>query len=90
MEYGLHETLPIYSGGLGVLAGDHLKEASDLGLHLVAVGLMYAQGCFSQRISGDGWQGSRQQSDEPRICLSCQCMDRMGTASPFRSKCPTG
>lgn len=58
MEYGLHETLPIYSGGLGVLAGDHLKEASDLGLPLVGVGLMYAEGYFSQRISEDGWQDS--------------------------------
>jgi starch phosphorylase len=56
MEYGLHETLPIYSGGLGVLAGDHLKEASDLGLPLVGVGFMYAQGYFSQRIGEDGWQ----------------------------------
>lgn len=58
MEYGLHETLPIYSGGLGVLAGDHLKEASDLGLPLVGVGLMYAEGYFTQRISEDGWQES--------------------------------
>jgi starch phosphorylase len=56
MEFGLHETLPIYSGGLGVLAGDHLKEASDLGLPLVGVGLMYAEGYFSQRIADDGWQ----------------------------------
>ncbi|MGB7872815.1 MAG: alpha-glucan family phosphorylase [Anaerolineales bacterium] len=58
MEFGLHETLPIYSGGLGVLSGDHLKEASDLGLPLVGVGLMYAEGYFSQRISEDGWQDS--------------------------------
>jgi len=56
MEFGLHETLPIYSGGLGVLAGDHLKESSDLGLPLIGVGFMYAQGYFSQRISEDGWQ----------------------------------
>ncbi len=56
MEYGLHEMLPIYSGGLGVLAGDHLKEASDLGLPLVGVGFLYAEGYFSQRISEDGWQ----------------------------------
>ncbi len=56
MEFGLHETLPIYSGGLGVLAGDHLKESSDLGLPLVGMGLMYAEGYFSQRISEDGWQ----------------------------------
>ncbi len=58
MEFGLHETMPIYSGGLGVLAGDHLKEASDLGLPLIGIGLMYAEGYFSQRISEDGWQDS--------------------------------
>ena len=56
MEFGLHETLPIYSGGLGVLAGDHMKEASDMGLPLVGVGLMYAEGYFFQRIGEDGWQ----------------------------------
>src|SRR5512139_3169913 len=56
MEFGLHETLPIYSGGLGVLAGDHLKEASDLGLPLRGIGFMYAEGYFSQRITEDGWQ----------------------------------
>lgn len=55
-EYGLHETLPIYAGGLGVLSGDHLKEASDLGLPLVAVGFLYTQGYFTQRITEDGWQ----------------------------------
>ncbi len=58
MEYGLHEILPIYSGGLGVLAGDYLKECSDLGMPLVGMGLMYAEGYFSQRISEDGWQTS--------------------------------
>ncbi|MCX6067196.1 MAG: DUF3417 domain-containing protein, partial [Chloroflexi bacterium] len=51
MEFGLHETLPIYSGGLGVLSGDHLKETSDIGLPLVGVGLLYTEGYFSQRIS---------------------------------------
>ncbi|MEW6029091.1 MAG: alpha-glucan family phosphorylase [Chloroflexota bacterium] len=56
MEFGLHETLPIYSGGLGVLAGDHLKEASDLGLPLVGVSFLYKQGYFSQHITEDGWQ----------------------------------
>ena len=56
MEFGLHETLPIYSGGLGVLSGDHLKETSDIGLPLVGVGLLYSEGYFSQRISEDGWQ----------------------------------
>jgi glycogen phosphorylase len=58
MEFGLHEIMPIYSGGLGVLAGDYLKEASDLGMPMVGVGLMYAEGYFSQRISEDGWQES--------------------------------
>jgi starch phosphorylase len=55
-EFGLHESLPIYSGGLGVLAGDHLKSASDLGIPLVAVGLFYHEGYFSQQIDIEGWQ----------------------------------
>ncbi|NLM11451.1 MAG: glycosyltransferase family 1 protein [Clostridiaceae bacterium] len=55
-EYGLHEILPIYSGGLGVLSGDHCKTASDLGLPFTAVGLLYKQGYFNQRINRDGWQ----------------------------------
>ncbi|PSN18937.1 alpha-glucan phosphorylase [filamentous cyanobacterium CCP5] len=56
MEYGLHESLPIYCGGLGVLAGDHLKSASDLGLPTVGVGLLYRQGYFRQRLNRSGWQ----------------------------------
>lgn len=55
-EYGLNEVLPIYSGGLGVLSGDHCKAASDLGIPFTAIGLFYKQGYFSQRINGDGWQ----------------------------------
>ncbi|MCD8489162.1 MAG: alpha-glucan family phosphorylase [Desertifilum sp.] len=55
-EFGIHESLPIYSGGLGILAGDHLKSASDLGVPMVAVGLMYRQGYFRQRINRNGWQ----------------------------------
>jgi glycogen phosphorylase len=55
-EFGLHESLPIYSGGLGVLAGDHLKSASDLGLPLVGVGLFYRESYFRQRLDRDGWQ----------------------------------
>ena len=55
-EFGLHESLPIYSGGLGVLAGDHLKSASDLGIPLVGIGLYYDQGYFRQRLDDDGWQ----------------------------------
>jgi glycogen phosphorylase len=55
-EYGVHLSLPVYSGGLGALAGDLLKEASDRALPLVAVGLMYRKGYFRQRIDGGGWQ----------------------------------
>ena len=55
-EFAIHRSLPIYAGGLGVLAGDLCKEASDLGLPLVAVGFMYPQGYFQQRISAEGWQ----------------------------------
>lgn len=55
-EYGVHNSLPIYSGGLGILAGDHLKSASDLNLPLVAVGLMYRYGYFRQKVAHDGWQ----------------------------------
>jgi glycogen phosphorylase len=55
-EFGLHESLMVYAGGLGVLSGDHLKEASDLGIPLVGVGFVYTYGYFSQRISEDGWQ----------------------------------
>ena len=55
-EFGLTECLPIYSGGLGILAGDHLKSASELGLPLVGVGLLYQQGYFRQYLNADGWQ----------------------------------
>lgn len=61
-EFALHRSLPIYSGGLGVLAGDHCKEASDLGVPLVGVGLYYHGGYFDQRIGLDGWQ---RDSDDP-------------------------
>jgi len=55
-EFGLTESIPIYSGGLGILAGDHLKSSSDLGLPLVGVGLLYQGGYFRQRLNTDGWQ----------------------------------
>lgn len=56
MEFGIHESLPLFAGGLGVLAGDHLKSASHLGLPLVAVGLLYRQGYFQQYLDPSGWQ----------------------------------
>jgi starch phosphorylase len=55
-EFALHQSLPIYAGGLGVLAGDHCKEASDLGIPLIGVGFMYPQGYFHQTVSPEGWQ----------------------------------
>lgn len=55
-EYGLDESFPVYSGGLGILSGDHCKSASDLGIPFVAVGLLYRQGYFNQRINREGWQ----------------------------------
>jgi starch phosphorylase len=56
LEYGLHRSLPFYAGGLGFLAGDHLKECSDLGIPMVAVGFMYPDGYVLQKINADGWQ----------------------------------
>src|SRR5215472_15423630 len=55
-EFGLHESIPIYSGGLGVLAGDHIKSASDLDIPLIGIGLFYGQGYFRQRLDRNGWQ----------------------------------
>jgi starch phosphorylase len=55
-EFGMHESIPIYSGGLGVLSGDHIKSASDLGVPLVAIGLFYDQGYFKQRLDSEGYQ----------------------------------
>jgi starch phosphorylase len=55
-EFAIHQSLPIYAGGLGVLAGDHCKEAADLGVPLVGVGFMYPQGYFHQHVSAEGWQ----------------------------------
>ncbi len=55
-EFGLHESMPFYAGGLGILAGDHLKEASDLGLPITGMGFIYKQGYFVQKITEDGWQ----------------------------------
>ena len=64
-EFGVSEALPIYSGGLGVLSGDHLKAASDLGVPLVGVGLLYRQGYFRQSLNADGWQQERYPDLDP-------------------------
>lgn len=64
-EFGLHESLPIYAGGLGILSGDHLKSASDLGIPLVGVGLMYQKGYFRQYLNVDGWQQEAYLENDP-------------------------
>ena len=64
-EYGITAALPQYSGGLGILAGDHLKAASDLGVPIVGVGLLYRHGYFRQSLSRDGWQEERYPLQDP-------------------------
>ncbi len=64
-EFGLHNSVPIYSGGLGVLAGDHCKAASDLGVPLVGVGLCYTKGYADQRLRLDGWQEDAEERVDP-------------------------
>lgn len=66
MEFGVAEALPNYSGGLGILAGDHLKSASDLGVPLIAVGLYYRSGYFRQSLTADGWQRETYPSLDPQ------------------------
>lgn len=69
-EFGLHESLPIYSGGLGVLAGDHIKSASDLDVPLIGIGLFYGQGYFRQRLDGTGWQQEEYlETDTSRLAM---------------------
>ena len=79
MEFGLHESLRIYSGGLGILAGDHAKAASDLGVPLVGVTLFYRQGYFEQRIGGDGWQQERYPVHDPKKLPIRLVTDAMGS-----------
>jgi len=64
-EYGITAVLPQYSGGLGILAGDHLKSSSDLGVPVIGVGLLYRHGYFTQSLSADGWQTERYPADDP-------------------------
>ncbi len=78
-EFGLHESLPIYSGGLGVLAGDHLKSASDLGVPLIGMGLLYDQGYFRQSLDSNGWQQEAYLNANPAILPIEQVTDSSGT-----------
>ena len=78
-EFGLHESLPIYAGGLGILAGDHLKSASDLGIPIVGIGLMYQKGYFRQYLNVDGWQQEAYEDNDPHnmpIDLVCKSSGR--------------
>jgi starch phosphorylase len=79
-EYGVHVSLPLYSGGLGILAGDHLKSASDLRLPLVAVGLLYRFGYFRQRLTRDGWQEEHYGVTHPQVLPIRQVKDEAGAA----------
>ncbi len=81
-EFGLHESLPIYSGGLGVLAGDHLKSASDLGIPLVGIGLAYAQGYFRQSLDANGWQVESYLNANPDLLPIERVLDKGG--NPLR------
>ena len=73
-EFGFHESFPIYSGGLGILAGDHCKAASDMCVPFVAVGLLYRQGYFSQTIDGDGNQIATYSDSDFAICRSAPAL----------------
>ncbi len=87
MEFGLADILPLYSGGLGILAGDHLKAASDLGLPLVGVGLLYRQGFGRQRIETDG----NQSEIYPEIAFEALPIERVrGAHGPLEVTCPIG
>jgi starch phosphorylase len=79
MEFGVSEVLPNYSGGLGILAGDHLKAASDLGVPLVAVGLLYRSGYFRQSLSLDGWQQENYPALDPQGLPLHLLQDAAGT-----------
>jgi len=77
-EYGIHESFPMYSGGLGVLSGDHCKSASDLGLPFVAVGLLYQQGFFTQQIDRDGNQKAIYMTYDPKNMALQEVVDMAG------------
>jgi glycogen phosphorylase len=89
-EYGLHESFPIYSGGLGVLAGDHCKTASDLRLPFVAVGLLYRQGYFNQRIDRNGQQVPEYPAIEPPntplVCARTPAGEELHVLCPFADR----
>ena len=90
MEFGVSEVLPNYSGGLGILAGDHLKAASDLGLPLIGVGLLYRSGYFRQSLTAEGWQAERYPSLDPHGLPVRLLADESGAAVLVRVSMPGG
>ena len=85
LEYGLHRSLPFYAGGLGFLAGDHLKECSDLGIPMVAVGFMYPEGYVHQRINADGWQETEDETLDRDTAPITRVLNGQGTATRGKS-----
>ena len=88
MEFMLSEALPIYSGGLGNVAGDQLKSASDLGVPVIGVGLLYQQGYFRQVIDKNGAQQASSLTTIPANYRSCLCATRTGSGCDWSSSCP--
>ena len=80
-EFGLHNSLPIYSGGLGVLAGDHCKAASDLGVPFIGVGLLYSKGYFDQKLNLEGWQEDSDEAFDPLVMPLVRLTDPAGAVS---------
>ena len=89
-EFGLHESVPIYSGGLGILAGDHIKAASDLGIPLVGVGLYYGQGYFTQRFNLEGYQQEDYRDVDSSLLPLEPAKDARGNAVTVRIETRTG
>ena len=89
-EYGLTECLPIYSGGLGILSGDHLKSASDIDLPLVGIGLLYQKGYFRQFLNADGWQQERYSDNDFYTLPTQPVRDASGQELKVSVKLPTG
>jgi starch phosphorylase len=90
MEFGVHESVPVYSGGLGVLAGDHLKSASDLGLPLVGVGVAFSQGYFRQSLDHEGWQTERYPPNDWHDLPVSPVIDKAGKRVTLRVALPAG
>ena len=90
LEYGLAECLPVYSGGLGVLAGDHLKSASDLGLPFTAVGLLYSEGYFHQYLTNDGWQQEKYVKTDYNIAPVSRVKNKDGSPLTLELNYPDG